>query len=181
MSRSTLALRSGTALVALIVGSAAAAQDAVPPAASPAPVAEASEPENRGEIVVTGSRIRRDPLSQDSPVITLDQEALAKTGLTSVADILQQLPSAAGSLNSKVNNSGNIGNPPYGGGVGAGSAEIDLRYLSSKRTLVLVDGLRFVNGTSASGIPATVDLNTIPANMISRIEVLQAGASAVYG
>ncbi|MFL6755804.1 MAG: TonB-dependent receptor domain-containing protein, partial [Sphingomicrobium sp.] len=75
----------------------------------------------------------------------------------------------------------NLGNPPDGGGVGAGAAEIDLRYLSAKRTLVLVDGLRWVNGTSASGIPATVDLNTIPANMIERIEVLQAGASPLYG
>jgi len=181
MSRTTLALRSGTALLALAIGSAAAAQDAVPPAASPSTVAEASEPENRGEIVVTGSRIRRNPLDQDSPVITLDQDALAKTGLTSVADILQRLPSAAGGLNSKVNNSGNIGNPPDGGGVGAGSAEIDLRYLSSKRTLVLVDGLRWVNGTSASGIPANVDLNTLPSNMIERVEVLQAGASPLYG
>ena len=63
----------------------------------------------------------------------------------------------------------------------AGPAEIDLRYLSSKRTLVLVDGLRWVNGTSASGIPANVDLNTIPSNMIERIEVLQAGASPLYG
>ena len=46
---------------------------------------------------------------------------------------------------------------------------------------MLVDGLRFVNATSASGIPGTVDLNTIPANMIERIEVLQAGASPLYG
>ena len=80
-----------------------------------------------------------------------------------------------------MNNSGNIGNPPDGGGVGAGSAEIDLRYLGAKRTLVLVDGLRFVNGASASGIPSTVDLNTIPANMIERIEVLQSGQSPLYG
>jgi iron complex outermembrane receptor protein len=168
-------------LLALIIGSAAAAQEAVPPAASPSTQEAASQPGTGGEIVVTGSRIRRDPLSQDSPVITLDQEALAKTGLTSVADVLQRLPSAAGGLNSKVNNSGNIGNPPDGGGVGAGSAEIDLRYLSSKRTLVLVDGLRWVNGTSASGIPANVDLNTLPSNMIERVEVLQAGASPLYG
>lgn len=133
------------------------------------------------EIVVTGSRIRRDPLDQDSPVVTLDQDSLAQTGLSAVADILQRLPSASGGLNSKVNNSGNLGNPPDGGGVGAGSAEIDLRYLSAKRTLVLVDGLRYVSGTSGSGIPATVDLNTIPANSIERIEVLQAGASALYG
>jgi iron complex outermembrane recepter protein len=133
------------------------------------------------EIVVTGSRIRRDPLNQDSPVVTLDQDSLAQSGLSSVADILQRLPSASGGLNSKVNNSGNLGNPPDGGGVGAGSAEIDLRYLAAKRTLVLVDGLRFVNGTSGSGIPATVDINTIPSNMIERIEVLQAGASPLYG
>jgi iron complex outermembrane recepter protein len=133
------------------------------------------------DVVVTGSRIRRDPLNQDSPVVVLDQTALAQTGLSAVADILQRLPSASGGLNSKVNNSGNLGNPPDGGGVGAGSAEIDLRYLSAKRTLVLVDGLRFVNGTSGSGIPATVDLNTIPANMIDRVEVLQAGASPLYG
>ncbi len=140
-----------------------------------------AETEAASEIIVTGSRIRRDPLDQASPVVTLDQTALAQTGLSAVADVLQRLPSAAGGLNTKVNNSGNIGNPPDGGGVGAGSAEIDLRYLGAKRTLVLVDGLRFVNGASASGIPSTVDLNTIPANMIERIEVLQSGQSPLYG
>jgi iron complex outermembrane receptor protein len=181
MGRSTLALRTGTALLALVVGSAAFAQETSPPPAAPQTTAAGTEPGPGGEIVVTGSRIRQDPLSQDSPVVRLDSDALAQTGLSAVADILQRLPSASGGLNSKVNNSGNIGNPPDGGGVGAGSAEIDLRYLSAKRTLVLVDGLRWVNGTSASGIPATVDLNTIPANMIDRIEVLQAGASPLYG
>ncbi|WP_070157048.1 TonB-dependent receptor domain-containing protein [Sphingobium phenoxybenzoativorans] len=132
-------------------------------------------------IIVTGSRIRQDPLSQSSPVVTVDQSALQRTGLSAVADVLQRLPSASGGLNSKVNNSGNIGNPPDGGGVGAGSAEIELRYLGAKRTLVLVDGVRYVNGSSASGIPSTVDLNTIPANMIERIEVLQSGQSPLYG
>ncbi|GLR47713.1 TonB-dependent receptor [Sphingomonas astaxanthinifaciens DSM 22298] len=133
------------------------------------------------EIVVTGSRIRRDPLAQEAPVVVLDQDSLAKTGLAAVADVLQRLPSASGGLNTKVNASGNLGNPPDGGGVGAGSATIDLRYLGANRTLVLVDGLRFVNGTSASGIPGSVDLNSIPTNMIERIEVLQAGASPLYG
>ncbi len=161
---------------AIALSAAMAAAPAV--AQSTAPVAEEAP---AGDIIVTGSRIRRDPLNQDSPVVTLDQNSLAQTGLSSVADILQRLPSASGGLNSKVNNSGNLGNPPDGGGVGAGSAEIDLRYLSAKRTLVLVDGLRFVNGTSGSGIPATVDLNTIPASMIERLEVLQNGASPLYG
>jgi iron complex outermembrane recepter protein len=141
----------------------------------------ADEPSAGAEIIVTGSRIRQNPLDNASPVVTLDSDTLAQTGLSSVADILQRLPSASGGLNTKVNNSGNLGNPPDGGGVGAGSAEIDLRYLSAKRTLVLVDGLRFVNGTSGSGIPATVDLNTIPSNMIDRVEVLQNGASSLYG
>jgi iron complex outermembrane receptor protein len=145
---------------------------------SAAPSADAAP---GGEIVVTGSRIRRDPLQNDTPVVVLDQSTIAQTGLTSVADVLQRLPSAAGGLNTKVNNSGNIGNPQDGGGVGAGSSEIDLRYLLAKRTLVLVDGLRFVSGASASGIPSTVDLNTIPAGSIDRVEVLQSGQSPLYG
>lgn len=133
------------------------------------------------DIVVTGSRIRRDPLDNPSPVVTVDEAAIAKTGLSSIADVLQRIPASSGGLNSKFNNSGNLGNPPDGGGVGAGSAAIDLRYLGSKRTLVLVDGLRYVNGASASGIPGTVDLNSIPDVMIQRVEVLQSAASALYG
>ena len=138
-------------------------------------------PDDSAQIIVTGSRIRRDPLDESTPVVIVDQAAIAKTGLSSVADVLQRLPSAAGGLNSKVNNSGNIGNPPDGGGVGAGSAEIDLRYLGPKRTLVLVDGMRYVNGASASGIPSTVDLNSIPGASVERIEVLQSGQSPLYG
>ena len=106
---------------------------------------------------------------------------IAKTGLNSVNDVLQRLPSSGGGLNCKFNNSGNLGNPPDGGGVGAGAAEIDLRYLGSRRVLVLVDGLRFVNGASASGVPGSTDLNSIPESAIERIEVLQDGASAIYG
>ncbi|HEX5378602.1 MAG TPA: TonB-dependent receptor [Phenylobacterium sp.] len=133
------------------------------------------------EVVVTGSRIRTSPLEQNQPVIQIGENEVLKTGLSSTADILQRLPVASGGLNSKFNNSGNFGNPPDGGGVGAGAAEIDLRYLSSRRVLVLVDGLRWVPGASASGVPGSVDLNTIPSPMISRVEVLQEGASPIYG
>jgi iron complex outermembrane receptor protein len=133
------------------------------------------------EVVVTGSRIRTSPLDQAQPVVQIDEALVAKQGLTSTVDVLQRIPSAAGGLNSKFNNSGNLGNPPDGGGVGAGSAEIDLRYLSSRRVLVLVDGLRWVPGAAASGVPGSVDLNTIPSAMISRMEVLQEGASPIYG
>ena len=174
------AMRGGIALAALAAGLSAvpaAAQDSGVVAAQ-VEQAEQGTPE---DVVVTGSRIRRDPLDQPSPVVTVDEQAIARTGLSSVADVLQRVPAAAGGLNTKFNNSGNLGNPPDGGGVGAGSAAIDLRYLGAKRTLVLVDGQRFVNGASASGIPGTVDLNSIPDVMIDRVEVLQSAASTLYG
>ena len=133
------------------------------------------------EIVVTGSRIRTDPLTNRQPVIELGSEEIGKTGLSAVADVLQRLPVSGGGLNTRNNNSGNIGSPPDGGGVGAGAAEVDLRFLGARRVLVLVDGLRWVNGTAGSGIPGSVDLNTIPSSMIERIEVLQESASPIYG
>ena len=182
MKRIDTILRAGVAFVALTAGSGVAeAQSATPTPDVQNPQTAPTQPNQQGEIVITGSRIRRDPLSQNAPVVFVDKAAIDKTGLSAIADVLQRIPSSSGGLNTKVNASGNLGNPPDGGGVGAGSATIDLRYLGTNRTLVLVDGLRFVNGTSASGIPGSVDLNTIPTNMIDRIEVLQAGASPLYG
>jgi iron complex outermembrane receptor protein len=182
MIRTELALRAGSALLALTVATSAAAQSTEPPAdVAQTPASTNQEQSGQGEIVITGSRIRRDPLAQDSPITFVDQQDIARTGLNSINDVLQRLPSAAGGLNGKFNNSGNFGNPPDGGGVGAGAAEIDLRYLGSKRTLVLVDGLRYVNATSASGVPGSVDLNAIPESMIERVEVLQDSASPIYG
>ncbi|MUG03857.1 TonB-dependent receptor, partial [Bacillus tequilensis] len=70
---------------------------------------------------------------------------------------------------------------PNGDGVGAGSAQVDLRHLGAKRVLVLVDGMRWVNESSASGVGATTDLNTIPLAIVERIDVLEDGASSLYG
>ena len=177
MARSIQMLRLSGASVAIATWLLAAPALAQP---SPTPDQPAAE-QGDAQILVVGSRIRRDPLDNDQPVIFLDEEAISRTGLSSAADVIQRLPSSGGALNSKFNNSGNFGNPPDGGGVGAGSAEVDLRYLGSKRVLVLVDGLRYVNGASASGVPGSTDLNSIPESMIERIEVLQDGASAIYG
>ena len=179
------ALRFGAAsfvLAAVLAASPAAAQ---PSTTQPdEPVEQDAGPAARGDgeaIVVTGSRIRRDPLDQDQPVVFLDRADIDRTGLSNTAEVLQRLPSSGGGLNNRFNNSGNFGNPPDGGGVGAGAAEIDLRYLGSRRVLVLVDGLRYVNGASASGVPGSTDINSIPESMIERIEVLQSGATAIYG
>jgi len=133
------------------------------------------------EVVVTGSRIRQDPLEQRLPVLTVASEDIRLTGTTSLAEFVQRLPISGSAINATNNSSGNLGFPPDGGGIGAGAAEIDLRYLTSKRVLVLVDGRRWIRGSSASGVSGAVDLNTIPVNAIKSMEILQDGASAVYG
>ena len=167
---------------------AAPAPDLTAPAGPPptpgpedAPIAGDDTPPAATElIVVTGSRIG-DPLGKQAPVLMMSREDIERTGLTSVGDILQQLPVSGGAINGKYNSSGNFGYPPDGGGIGAGATEADLRYLGSKRVLILVDGVRWVNGSSASGVSAATDLNTIPLGIIERIEVLEDGASPLYG
>lgn len=141
----------------------------------------AAEEEQAERMEVTGSRIKRTDTEGQSPVLTLDRADLERTGLTSIGDVLQQLTAGGKALNSKFNSSGNFGFPPDGGGIGAGSAQVDLRHLEAKRVLVLVDGKRWVNEASASGVGGAVDLNTIPMAIVERIEVLEDGASAIYG
>jgi iron complex outermembrane receptor protein len=133
------------------------------------------------EVVITGSRIRQNPLEERLPVMSVTADDYAASGATSIADFIQKLPIAGSAINRTNNSSGNLGFPPDGGGIGAGAAEIDLRYLASKRVLVLVDGRRWVKGSSGSGVSGAVDLNSIPSNAIKSIEILQDGASAVYG
>jgi len=143
---------------------------------------EEGEPETVSEeIVVTGSRIATSPLSQRAPIVELDEITLQRSGETNIGDALQQLPAMGSAINKSFNVPGNSGFPQDGNGIGAGAIEVSLRNLGAKRTLVLVDGRRWIAGASASGVPVAVDLNTIPASVIERIEVLQDGASAIYG
>lgn len=132
-------------------------------------------------VTVTGSRIKKADLETQVPVQTLTRADIERTGLTSVADVLQEITGSGSALNTKFNSSGNFGFPPDGSGVGAGSATVDLRHLGSKRVLVLVDGIRWVNEASASGVSSSTDLNTIPLAIVERIEVLEDGASSLYG
>lgn len=147
----------------------------------PAMAQDVSGDEALEEVVVTGSRIRQNPLNARTPVQILSLEDMDRTGEVAIADILQRLPIAGSAINRSNNSSGNLGFPPDGSGIGAGASEVDLRYLSSKRVLVLVDGHRWVRGSSGSGVAGAVDLNTIPVNAIKRVEVLQDGASTIYG
>jgi iron complex outermembrane receptor protein len=161
-----------------VQGALAACCAATPALAQQAPAAGS---QTIAEVVVTGSRILQSVAQTTQPLTVISADQIEKTGLASVGDLLEQLTTGGSALNAKFNSSGNFGYPPDGGGIGAGSAQVDLRNLDSKRTLVMVDGLRWVNESSASGVSGSADLNTIPLSIIDRIEVLEDGASSIYG
>ncbi|MDH3904133.1 MAG: TonB-dependent receptor [Gammaproteobacteria bacterium] len=150
-------------------------------AIAPADMARAQEAEDMEEVVVTGSRIRRNPLNEPVAIMEIGAGDIESTGVTNLGDALQQLPITGSAVNSKFNVPGNSGFPQDGSGIGAGAVQLSIRNVSAKRTLVLVDGKRWIAGASASGVPNAVDLNTIPDNVIERVEILQDGASAIYG
>jgi len=148
---------------------------------APADIARAQEAGDMEEVVVTGSRIRRNPLDEPVAIMEIGASDIENTGLTNLGDALQQLPISGSAINSQFNVPGNSGFPQDGSGIGAGAVQLSIRNVSAKRTLVLVDGRRWIAGASASGVPGAVDLNTIPDNVIERVEILQDGASAIYG
>ena len=160
----------GVSLAAIAWPSLVQAQDA--------PDAEeetASDAGTGGDIIVTGSRIGRKDADSVGPILTVTSEDIAKSGTSSIGDLLQKLPSAGVSLNSNGTQ-----------GTSYGASSINLRYLggaegSGNRVLVLVDGHRWVDGVGQRGFRDFVDLNTLPQGMIDGIEILKDGASAIYG
>ena len=169
LRRQTLAKAIQLSLLIAMPG-LAAAQDTPP-----------SDATTLDRVQVTGTRIKQAEIEGQVPIQTVTREDIERTGLTSIGDVVQALTGSGSALNTKFNSSGNFGFPPDGSGVGAGSAQVDLRHLGAKRVLVLVDGIRWVNEASASGVGAATDLNTIPLAIVERIEVLEDGASALYG
>ena len=122
-------------------------------------------------IEITGSRIKQVDLESASPVTVIDATQIAFSGISSVEELLQEMTAAAGPAGNATN--------AYWTSNGYATAQINLRGLGIKRTLVLLNGRRIVaGGTGANDSP---DLNMIPVNLIKRIEVLKDGASAIYG
>ena len=117
------------------------------------------------EVIVTGSRIKRADLSSVSPVSVVTGEEFKISGNLNVEQKLAELPQTLPSFGPSSNNPGD------------GTARVDLRGLGSSRTLVLVNGRRYIPATQ-SGV---VDLNTIPGTLIKQVDVVTGGASAVYG
>lgn len=122
-------------------------------------------------IEVTGSRIKRTDMETTVPITVLSREDIAQTGAINVADILNSSPvTIAGSDQS---------NSAFTTST-VGLNTTSLRNLGDSRTLVLVNGRRFVSGVDPSSGYA-VDLNAIPTSMIERIEILKSASSAIYG
>jgi outer membrane receptor protein involved in Fe transport len=112
-------------------------------------------------IVVTGSNVRRVDTETANPVITIERAAIERSGKLTLGDLVQDLPAVTGPYtNPRVNNGG-----------GTGASTVSLRGLGSERTLILVNGHRYLYG----------DVNAIPSAAVERIEVLTDGASSVYG
>lgn len=123
------------------------------------------------ELVVTGTRLRLPDFASPSPVSSVNSEAIERSGITNVTDLMQDYPALVGSIDSQdLADAGNRGS--------VGLNLLNLRNLGSKRTLVLVDGRRHVAGDSGT---ASVDTNSIPVVLIDRVDVMTGGASAIYG
>ena len=125
------------------------------------------------EIVITGSRIRRDAYSDSLPLTVITNEQALLSGLDNVSEILQGSALASGVQ---------IDNAFTGFVVsgGPGVSTFGLRNLDAGRTLMLVNGRRFT-AAGTRGQVSNVDLGAIPFIAVQRIEVLKDGASSVYG
>ncbi|MBB5746805.1 TonB-dependent receptor domain-containing protein [Brevundimonas variabilis] len=154
----------GTTVLAGILSMAA------PAFAQTAPAAPQDDEAVVDEIVVTGSRIRRDPASVPTPIITVQREALLETGLATVIDYLATIPALSNSL---------VPSDTTGNNLNDGGLEFaNLRSLGSGRTLTLIDGRRHV-GSQAGTLQ--VDVSIIPRLLIESIDIVTGGASSVYG
>ena len=129
--------------------------------------AQEADSDDIEEVIVTGSKIKKSVFDSSKPLEIISADAIERTGLNNIGDVLQNISSSDGTGIRPVTTATNGGD---------GSNEISLRNLGSGRTLVLIDGRRWV--TDAYG---SVDMQTIPASIISRVEILKDGASSIYG
>ena len=126
------------------------------------------------EVVVTGSRIARNPADVAAPLVSVGSDDVLYSNTPDLGQFLQEMPqlSSFGGRNTISADSRN------GSTSSTGLSRADLRGLGTSRTLVLVNGKRHVSG--AAGTQA-IDLSTIPPILIRSVEVITGGASAVYG
>ena len=125
------------------------------------------------EVVVTGSRLKRDTFSSIAPLQIITGEVSREAGLMDAAEILQESTAASGTQIDLTFQGFVLDNGP-------GASTVNLRGLSDARTLVLVNGRR-LSPAGVEGAPTSPDLNLIPASLVQQYELLLDGASSVYG
>jgi outer membrane receptor protein involved in Fe transport len=140
---------------------------AVVPAHAQDPAGGATQVE---EVVVTGSRIRRDPTNAPTPLIQITREEMDQSGEANVVDYLADIPALTFSTVPEDTTGSNLND--------GGLSLLNLRALGSNRTLVLVNGRRHVGSAPGS---LSVDVDTIPRLLIENVEVITGGAASVYG
>jgi iron complex outermembrane recepter protein len=128
--------------------------------------------EQLDEITVTGSRIVRRDFDANSPIMTVDRAAFENSSMVAIESVLNQMPQFVPAVTQfdTQDVQQTATNTP-------GASTLSLRGLGGNRNLVLLDGRRAmpVNASMA------VDINTIPAAAIERVETITGGASSVYG
>ncbi len=165
MKKTSLLVRGSALTLALFSAMPAMAQDDTVPAD------EAAEAADEGSIVVTGSRIRRPNLESTVPITSITGETFFQQGQTNIGDTLNDLPQLRSTFAQQ--------NPGLGIGI-AGLNLLDLRGLGTQRTLVLVNGRRHVPADILNNA-VSVDVNTIPNDLIERVDIVTGGNSAIYG
>jgi len=127
------------------------------------------------QVVVTGSRIARDPnLGSVAPVQSVNAEDIKLSGKPDVADVLRQIPALSTSTSAE----GSVDGIFASSLTSVGESVLQLRGMGTARTLVLVDGRRHVAGVEGT---QAVDIGSIPQGLIERVEILTGGASSIYG
>ena len=133
--------------------------------ALPAMAQETAAQENDDVVVVTGTRISREGYVSSSPITTVDSEELQLKQPVDVEEVLRAMPQFLPGNGGQVNNGS------------SGTSTLDLRGLSTPRTLPLIDGKRMV-GFDPNGL---FDVTAVPVSLLERVDVVTGGASAVYG
>jgi iron complex outermembrane recepter protein len=177
----TAGATAGATATAGVTASAAATTAATATAADAqtVPTSQDQGSQNQlSEVVVTGSRIRRQADERLEPTTVIDSDYMNERAYTNVIQALNELPQFGQPDNSLVGTQSAFG---------VGQSFANLFSLGSQRTLTLVDGLRFVPSNSPSIFGATgeggeqVDLNVIPTELIDRIETIAVGGAPIYG
>lgn len=160
----------GTTILAGVMAVTAPAFAQSQPAGTTAQGQSAQDATDLGEVVITGSRIRRDPTTAPTPLIQIQKEDLSRTGQSTIIEYLATIPALSNSQ---------VPADTTAGVLNAGGLSLpNLRALGSGRTLTLVDGRRHVGSAAGS---LSVDIDAIPRLLIESIEIVTGGASSVYG